>query len=219
MSGNNKNMDKKTKTIVIVVMAVVVLGGLFYGYNRWRQQQLANQILKEMYGVNTGLLGKVAGGGAISNQIAQEMAKQAAQDAAQQKADEAKEAAKTPQDKFNETKSVSLTGNTASLVKEKVEPELIAVFGEIKPTLFSGGYMGSADSFLVTFKIPRVPTSEDFNKLTEEFTKNGYTASMNSVTADSAGSIFDNNEATISISYENSSDQEIGILYAGKAKE
>lgn len=213
-------MDKKTKTIVIAVVVVVVLGGLFYGYNRWRQQRLANQILKEMYGANTGLFGGLTnGGGKIQEQVAKEIAKQAAKDEVQQKAEEAKEAAKTPEDRFNETKSITLVGETSSLVKDIVEPRLTAVFGKIKPILFSGGYMGQKDSFLVAFKIPRVPTSEDFNKLSEEFTNNGFSVAMNSISADSANLMFDNSDATISISYENSTDQEIGVLYIGKITE
>lgn len=209
-------MDKKTKTIVIIAVAVVVIGGAIFGYNRWRQQQLANLFLREMYGLNTGMMGGLAGGGKISNQMAQEIANQAARDAAQQKADEAKEAAKTPADRFNETQTVSLTGAMSSLVKEKIEPQLIAVFGQVKPVIFSSSYMGQENSFLVSFKVPRVIASDDANKLVEAFTKSGYTSAMNSITADSANLLFDNDKATISISYENPADQEIGVLYMGK---
>ena len=128
-------MDKKTKTIVIVVLAIVVLGGLYYGYNRWRQERLAMEFLKNMYGV-TG--GKTPGDltGKLSGNIAAEIAKQTAKDEAEQKKEEAREAAKTPLDKFNETKEVSLVGKTSSVVKDMVEPKLTAIFGKIKPTLF-----------------------------------------------------------------------------------
>lgn len=211
-------MDKKTKTIVIVVVAAVALGGAFFGYNRWRQQRLANQILANIYGINTGMMGGLTGAGDIQGRIAQEIADQAKKDEAQQKADEAKEAAKTPEDRYNETKSVSLTGKTASLVKEQVEPQLAAVFGKIKPTLFSGAYMGQENSFLVTFKVPRVITSDDANKLVEEFAKSGYVSAMNSIGADSANLLMDSAKATISISYENPTDQEIGVLYVEKTE-
>lgn len=210
-------MDKKTKTIVIVVVAAVVLGGAFLGYNRWRQQRLANLFLKEMYGINSGMMGGLAGGsGKISDQLAREFADQAAKDAAQQKVDDAKEAAKTPQDKYNETKTVALSGQTASLVEAKVIPQLKAVFGDVKPILFSGAYMGQNNSFLISFKVPRVIASDDANKLVAEFTKSGYTSAMNSIGADSANLLMDSDKATISISYENPEDQEIGVLYVAK---
>jgi hypothetical protein len=214
-------MDKKTKTIIIVVLAVVVVGGLYFGYNRWQQQRLAAKILKNMYGVGSGKAGDITAqiAGQLSPDMLKKMAEEAAKEEAQQKTDEEKEAAKTPEDKFNETKSVTLAGKTAPLVKDIVEPRLTAVFGKAKPTLFSGGYMGQEDSFLVSFKVPKVITDVDINKLVEEFTNNGYTVVMNSVSADAANLLFENDKSTISISYEDPTAQEIGIIYAGKTNE
>jgi hypothetical protein len=210
-------MDKKTRTIVIIVVAVVVLGGASFGYNRWRQQRLAKQILANMYGINTGMMGGLTGGN-IQERIAQEIIDQEKKDEEQQKKDEAEEAAKTPEDRYNETAAVSLTGQIAALVKAQVEPQLTAVFGKIKPTLFSNAYMGQENSFLITFKVPRVITSDDANKLVDEFTKAGYTSAMNSIGADSANLLMDSAKATISISYENPADQEIGVLYMEKSE-
>lgn len=207
-------MDKKTKTIVIVLISIVVIGILSYGYNRWRQEQLATQLIKSMYGVDAGKLGNFTGG--ISNKlsvdIAAEIAKNAAEEEKKQKEEDAREAAKTPEDKFNETKSVALTGETSSLVKDMVEPQLTAVFGKIKPTLYNGGYMSQQNSFLVVFKVPKVPTSEDFNKLVEEFTNSGYTAVSNSIAADSANLLMEKNGSTLSVSCENPENQEVGIV-------
>lgn len=209
-------MDKKTKTIVAVVLAVVVIGGLSYGINSWNQQRLANQFLKEAYGLNSGgLFGGLMGGGSsgLSDQMVKQIADEAAKEEAQQKTDEEREAAKTPEDRYNETESVSLTGQTSSLVKEVVEPPFTSVFGKIKPTLFSGGYMGQEGSFLVVFKVPKVPTSEDFNKLSEEFVNNGFTVAMNSVSAESSYLLLEKDGATLSITYENPEDQEVGVIY------
>ena len=209
-------MDKKTTTTVVIVLAVVVIaGGVYYGFNKWRQQRLANQILTEMYGVGAGDVSKLTGG--ITGKMAADIAEEAAkQDAADKKAAE-EEAAKTPEDRFNETKEVALTGSTASVVKDNIEPILTTVFGKVKPVLFSGGYMGQEGSFLASFKIPSVPTSEDFNKLTEEFTSDGYKVVMNSVTADSGNLMLQKDDITISISYESPEDQEIGVLYVKEA--
>jgi len=214
-------MNKKTKTIAIVAIVVVVLGGLYYGYNRWRQERLAAQFLKTMYGLESGKIGTLGSdlAGKIPANLAAELAKQAAEDEIKQKEEEAREAAKTPEDRFNETKAVTLTGESSLLAKDSIEPQLTAVFGKIKPTLFSNGYAGTEKSFLATFKIPKIPTAEDFEKLTKEFTDSGYKVAMNSVSADGANILLEKDNITISITYENSEDQEIGVIYMEQAKE
>jgi len=210
-SGNTASGKKTTTTVVIVLVVVIIAGGVYYGFNRWRQQRLANQFLQQMYGVGVGDVSKLTGG--LTGDIAAEIAKEAAEQDAKDKKAAEEEAAKTPEDRFNETKEVSLTGATASIAKDKIEPILTAVFGKVKPVLFSGGYMGQEGSFLASFKVPSVPTSEDFNKLAEEFTSNGYKVVMNSVTADSGNLMLQKDNVTISVSYESPEDQEIGVLY------
>ena len=211
-------MNKNTKTIIIAVVIVAVLGGLYYGYNRWRQERLVSQYLKAVYGENAGALGGLVGGlnggtTGMSKELLAELAKQAAKDEADQKKEEIAEAAKTPEDRFDETKAVSLTGSMSSVLKSKIEPQLTAVFGKVKPTLFSNGYMGQENSFLVVYKVPVIPTSDDMNKLVEKFTAAGYVSAMNSIGADSSNLLFTKDNATVSIYYENSENQEVGILY------
>lgn len=134
-------------------------------------------------------------------------------------ADGESEAAKNPQNEFNKTESVNLIGSTAALVKKEVEPQLNAVFGKIKPTLFSGNYLGQTGSFLVTFKVPKVITSDDFNKLVEEFVNSGYTSAMTSIAADSGNTLLEKGDVVISVSYENPEEQEIGVLYIDESKQ
>jgi len=216
-------MDKKVKTggkkmnpVVIVVVAVVVIGGLYYGATRWRQQQYINQLAK-IYGGNAGLLGNLTGGNnGLTEQMFKDIATETAKEEAEQKKEDAKEAAKTPQDRFNETKVVSLTGNTASIVKSTIESPLKAVFGDIKPTLVSGNYMKQGNSFLAVFKIPRAPTSEDMNKLVEELTKNGYTDAMSTIEAEAAHIIMEKDGNTISVYYDDPSNQEVGVMYVNE---
>jgi len=219
-------MDKKIKTdgkkmnpIVIVVVAIVIIGGLYYGATRWRQQQYINQLAKLYGGGSAGLLGGLTGGGngQISDKLLKEIADQDAKNEAEQKKEEDKEAAKTPQDKFNETKEVALTGDTSSIVKTIIESPLNAVFGKIKPTLFSGNYMGQGSSFLVVYKVPKVITSDDMNKLIGELTKNGYTVGMNSIEAEAAQIIMEKDGNSISVGYENPTDQEITVLYVDQS--
>lgn len=212
-------MDKKSITIVVIIVAVlVVAGGVYYGVNRWRQERLAAQILQEVYGVNTGggLLNKLTGGGTVANQVAQEMAKEAAKEEAQQKLDEAKEAAKTPEDKYNETKAVALVGAASPVVADEIEPAVKAVFGKTKIISYGTGYMmGQSGSFGVGFKVPRVVTAEDLNKLSLELQNKGYTVLTNAVESES-GSVTlmkgEGSSMTFSFS-ENGENQEVEVLY------
>jgi hypothetical protein len=204
-------MDKKTKTIVIVVLAVVVVGGLYFGYNRWRQYQ----ILKMMYGVNTGLVGGLTGG-SVSSQIAQELAKQAAKDEAQQKADEAKEAAKTPEDKYNETTETAVVGDVSPIVTKEIKPAIESIFGKTKMISYGTGYMaGQTGSFGANFSVPRVVTAEDLNKLSLEFKNKGYAVISSSVESGTGNvSMMKGEEATLTFSYsDNGESQEIEVLY------
>lgn len=167
-------MDKKTKMIVIIVLAVVVLGGLYYGYNRWRQQQLANQILKSMYGVNAGLLGGLTGGN-VPTQIAKEIAQQEARDAAQQKADAAKEAAKTPQDIYNATEEMSTYDANSQAVATRAKDILEKVFGKVKLTSISTNIYGAdmAGTGFMEFEVSRLTTSADLGALNKTLTDKG----------------------------------------------
>lgn len=171
-------MDKKTKTIVVVLLAVVVVGGLYYGVNRWRQQRLANQILRGIYGTDTGLLNKLANNG-ISNQIAQEMAKQAAQEEKKQKADEAKEAAKTPEDRFNEAEEATAYDANSKAAVNAAKNILEKVFGKAKLTAVSTNNYGSENAVtsIMEFEIARLITGEDLGVLNKALADKGLSVS------------------------------------------
>ncbi|MDD4601926.1 MAG: hypothetical protein PHQ46_12905 [Negativicutes bacterium] len=217
-------MDKKTKIIVAIIVAAVVIGGAYYGYHRWQQQRLAAQLMK-LYGGNPGLLGGLTGGGNagdVADQIAKQlppdlvkkMAEEAAKEEVKQQEEDAKEATKTPQDKFNETKTITTTGTLTPVVKEEIEPKIIAVFGGAKPTLYGEGYMGET-SFTAAFKVPKDINDEDFNKLVKEFTSKGYKIGMNTVDATSGTAILEKDGTTVSLNYDNSESQQIGVMYTG----
>jgi len=164
-------MDKKTKTIVVVVLAVVVVSGLYYGVNRWRQQRLANQILKGVYGVDAGILGKLAGNGNIKEQIAKEIV----QEEAQQKLDKAKEAAKTPEDRYNEAEEAATYDANSKIAANKAKAILEKVFGKAKLTAISSNMYGSEDAIYsaMEFKIARLITGEDLGALNKALTDKG----------------------------------------------
>jgi len=197
--------DKKTlTTVVVVVGAVIIVGGVFTGINRWRAQRAVNSALKDLYGLNgnvNGLQGQVA------QQIAKEMGKAADQD---QKTEEAK----TPLDKFNESKDAIVIGEIPSILGSEITPKMNTVFGQSKMTGFSSGYMGTTGSFLVMYKIPRVATTPDLNNLVKQFADNGY-KSINSGTDGGAVNVMlQKGEDVLTVSYDSGSDdQQISIMF------
>lgn len=198
-------MDKKTKTIIIVVLAVVVIGGVYYGFNRWRQQRLANQILKGAYGLNTGILGGlIGGGGNIQEQIAKEMAKEAAKEEAQQKTEEAKEAAKTPEDRYNVTEEMATYDANSKAVADEAKEIMEKAFGKVKLTsistaLYGGGIGGSG---VVEFKINHLTTGADLGALNKAFTDKGFQVMQSGIENKNAGVMAGNDIVVYTASFE-----------------
>lgn len=202
-------MDKKTKTIIIVVLSVAVVGGAYYGINRWHQQRLINQYLKGVYGLNTGLLGGLTGGGngPMANQIAQEMAKQAAQE----KLDEAKEAAKTPEDKYNATAEMpTYDANSKSLANE-AKDIVEKVFGKAKLTSISSGIYGlNSGSGVLEFNISRLTTGEDLGMLNKVLTDKGLPILQSGIDNKTAMVMAGSNEVSYTFGFE-IGEQVVGI--------
>jgi len=198
-------MDKKTLTTVIVVVgAVIIVGGVFAGINRWRAQRAVNSALKDLYGIT----GNVNG---LEGQVAQQIAKEMGQAA---DADQKTEEAKAPGDKFNEAKDAIVIGEIPTMLGKDITPKMNAVFGQTKITGFSNGYMGTTGSFLVMYKIPRVASAQDLNNLVKQFTDNGY-VSINSGTDGTAVNVMlQKGEDVLTISYDSGSDdQQISIMF------
>jgi hypothetical protein len=193
-------MDKKTKTILIVIAALVVVGGLYAGYNRWRQQQIANQIMKGLYGINAGgVLNTLSNG-----QIAQEIAKQAAIDEAQQKIDQAKEAAKTPEDKFNEgNETPTYDANSKAIVTE-AKTIVDKVFGKSKLLYFTtSAYGGSTGSGAAMLMVPRLATGEDLGAFAKYFTDKGLQIMQSGISDKTASLMANGSDGTIySVGFE-----------------
>ncbi|MFA6170971.1 MAG: hypothetical protein WCW77_02760 [Patescibacteria group bacterium] len=193
-------MDKKT--IIIIAITVVVLGGAYYGYNRWRQQQLANQILKQMYGINTGggILDKMTGaGGNISGQMAQEIAKIAAKEEAKQKEDEKKEAAKTPQDRYNETEEVAAYDAASKAAAGEAKEIIEKVFGSAKLTgANTNNYTDQSTSYsIMEFKISRLATGADLGALSKALADKGLPVIQSGISDKSATVSAGSNETAV----------------------
>ncbi|MDD5726612.1 MAG: hypothetical protein PHC53_04400 [Patescibacteria group bacterium] len=166
-------MDKKTTTIVIIVVAVlIVCGGAYYGYYRWQQQRLVSQVFKEMYGVD---LSKVSGQTGIQGKVAEEIAKEMAKEEVAQKQEEAREAAKTPEDRYNETQSVTAYDDASKGVSSEAQGIVEKVFGKAKLVGYSSGFYGGAnkDSGVTTFKIARLTTGADVGAVSKAFSDQG----------------------------------------------
>jgi len=196
-------MNKQTKTIVIVVVAILVVGGVYYGVNRWRQQRLVNQYLKGLYGADAGLLSKVTGGvmgGGVANQIAQELAKEEAQ----QKKDEANEAAKTPEDKYNEAEEMKTYDANSKAVADEAKSIMEKAFGKAKLTSISTGlYMGGANgSGIMEFKIARLTTGDDLAAVNKALADKGLPVVQSGVDNKTAGVMAGTNEAAYTVSFE-----------------
>lgn len=197
-------MDKKTTTTVVIVAAVVVVAGGLYGVNRWRQQQLAKQILKGVYGVDAGLLSGLTPGGNLQEQIAKELVKQGAQEEAKQKADEAKEAAKTPEDRYNETKEMPTYDANSKAIVAEAKAIVEKVFGKAKLTSISTGIYGAefSGSGIMEFKIARLTTGDDLGALNKILTDMGLPIIQSGIDNKTAGVMAGTNEAAYTFSFE-----------------
>ncbi len=188
-------MDKKTKTIAVVVVAVIVVGGLYYGINRWRQQRLVNQYLKGVYGLNTGLLGGLNGSGNVPDQVAKEIAKEMAKEEAKQQIDEAKEASKSPEDIYDDTKEMATYDANSKALADEVKKIMENAFGKVKLTSISTGFYGGVSgSGAVEFKLDHLTTGNDLGALSKAFTDAGFQV-MQSGMEDKSASLMAGNDA------------------------
>lgn len=179
---------KSKKTLVIILIAVVVLIAGSYTFNRWQQQRLISQTLQELYGVDAGKVGGITG---ITGKIAEEMAKEEAK----QKAEEASEAAKIPEDKYNETKEMPAYDDNSKTVTSEAREIVEKVFGKAKLTSFSSGfYTGANQSGISAFTISRLTSTADVGAINKTLTDKGLQI---------MGSSIDNQEALIMAGTDN----------------
>ena len=131
-------------------------------------------------------------------------------------ADEQREAAKTPEDKYDEAQATIVIGERVPILTSEIEPALKSVFGKAKITSYSSSSLTDQGiGFAAEFTVPRVVTAEDLNKLILLFKSKGYTPTINAVEAEAGMVTFAKGEdLSISFSYsEGGINQEMNVLY------
>ena len=202
-----KNKDHSIMLTIIVVVLLIIFCAM---YNIKYRSENVGWGWMHMYGANNGLFGsgnerdEWNGNNMMNNN---------------QGADKLNRATKTPRRVFEETQSINLIGTTSLIISDQITPRIEAVFGNVKPTAFSGEYLGQANSFFVTFKTARIILGDDVDKLISEFSKGGYSVGTKTIVDGSTNILLDNKKVTITISYLNSSSQDLGVLYMEKVYE
>lgn len=174
------------KTLIIIAVVIVVIGGLYYGINSWLKGRSAQQALQDTTkDVTQSGLGTGTGG----------------------------EAVKTPIDLFNETEEVTLSSKTLPIFTENMKPEIEKIFGKSKVTSY-GMYSYYKGSFTAELKVPRVIIPEDLTKLEEFYLKEEFKTTENSVSADLGTLTMSKDDGTeIEFSYYSFDNQNIRVRY------
>lgn len=156
---------------IIVVLAVVVLAGGYWAWQRWQAQRAAEQILKSWAAL-----------GGLSGKDAEEYAKQLqglggnAGLGGETTGGGTEEAAQTPEQIYNAAEEVDATNALVLNAKSEIKPILAEIFGGAKLTQYLNNYMGMGEgSGMVQFTLKRMVASGDGNKLTAALTAAGYT--------------------------------------------
>lgn len=193
----NKN---KILIPVIVVLAVAVLAGGYWAWQRWQAERTAQQFLK----------GWAALGG-LSGKEAEDYAKQLQGLANESAGGGTEETAQTPEQIYNAAEEVDMANKLVQSANSEIKPILNEVFGGAKLTQYLSNYMGFGEnSGMVQFTLKRMVASGDGSKLTAALTAAGYTIvssgksdSTTSVTAEKSNKqynfIFDDETQEISV--------------------
>lgn len=146
---------------IIVILAVAVLAGGYWAWQRYEEQRAAQQFLS----------GIAALGGANASDL-QKLAEIANNLPTGETGGE--EAAQTPEGKYNAVEEVQVDSAFVKSAEDEIGPIVKGVFGGAKLSSFLNNYFGEGTGMIV-FTIPREVASGDLNKLNSAFTSQGYT--------------------------------------------
>jgi len=193
----NKN---KVLIPVIVILAVAVLAGGYWAWQRYEQQRLARQFL-------SGLAGLGGGNASDLQKLAENME---ALDNYGETGEEEREL--TPEEKFSAVEDVGSGVPFVSKTKNDIGPIISEVFGDIKVSSFLNNYLGMGEnSGMVGFVVKRVAAASDLNKLISAFTSQGFTVITSGVDDGEASLMASKGNAQYTMSYS-SGEQEVTVI-------
>ena len=197
-------MNKKTKTIIIVVLAVVVVGGVYHAFNNWRKQRLVQNYLEQL-GVPESQFGDVVKQMSVKDlaDIYQGMAGDEYEE----------EKPKTPKQLFEEATAVRVYDDNSRSIVNETRSFIEQAFGKAKLTSISSGYMGVKGSGIVAYRVSRKIQGDDIALLNKALTDSGFTIFSSSVDGEDAMIMAMKGEAeqiTVSFTID---EQDIGIIF------
>jgi len=215
-------MDKKNLKLVLILVGVaVVLGGCYYGWQKYRQVSLVKNYLKQI-GIPAEYYKEVMknGGGSISEEALKTILEKGGGAlggltggglVGGGTVPEEEEAEKTPEQIFAETAEVGI-GNEAFVkeVEQTVRPILTNIFGGAKITTSFSNYFG-ADAPALAYKLKRLTTASDAAALTEKLTAAGFSVEMSSASSDSAYIVVQKGNDTYTFNY-NTGEQDLVLI-------
>lgn len=198
----NKN---KALIPVIVVLAVAVLAGGYWTWQRWQAQRAAEQLLRG-WATLGGLSGKEA------EDYAKQLQGLGGMGAGNEVAGGGEEREQTPEEKFNATEEIQTDSAFVRKANDEMGPIIREVFGEIKLSSFLSNYLGMGeDTGMVQFTVKRTATSSDLTKLSAAFTSRGFTIVTSGVESSSSSLMATKGNAQYTVTYDNGG-QEITVI-------
>lgn len=192
-------MNKKVLVPVVVVLAVAILVGGYFAWQRYEEQRLARQFLSGLAGLD---------GGNISD--LQKLAENMEALDSSGGSDGGREL--TPEEKFNAVEEIGSDVPFVAAAKNEVGSIVSEIFGEIKVSSYLNNYLGMGEnSGMVGFAVKRAATAGDLNKLTSAFTSRGYTVITSGVSEGGASLMVSKDSSQYTLTYEVGA-QEVAVV-------
>ncbi len=201
-------MEKnKYLTPIIVVIAVIVVVGGYFAWQRYQRERAVRQLVGDLgnafSGKNAGDLAKLA---EEASKFAGETGNNWPPEGAQEE--------QSPADVYGGAEEVGGGGALVDKANSEIKPILAEVFGGAKLTGFFSNITGMGDdSGSVTFTLKRVFASGDANKLTSALTSNGYSITSSGQSDGSATILASKNGEQHTFSADNDSQELVVVVF------